>query len=98
MGKPDGLSRRSGEEKSGIDARFFQEGQLLNIGEDKNDNEGNAEHQQEVLVVSRASDAGDAIYAFCHLSTPQFGSVSPRVSRPYRLPRVALSPMPVCGR
>ena len=98
IGKPDGLSRRSGEEKSGIDARFFEEGQLLDIGEDKNDNEGNAEHQQEVLVVSRASDAGDAIYAFCHLSTPQFGSVSPRVSRPYRLPPVALSPMPVCGR
>ena len=43
MGKPDGLSRRSGEEKSGMDAKFFEEGQLLNLGEDENDNEGNAE-------------------------------------------------------
>ena len=43
MGKPDGLSRRSGEGKSGMNAKFFEEGQLLDLGEDKNDNEGNAE-------------------------------------------------------
>jgi len=35
MGKADGLSRRSGEEKSGIQARFFDEGQLLVDGEDE---------------------------------------------------------------
>ena len=29
MGKLDGLSRCLGEEKSGIDANFFDEGQLL---------------------------------------------------------------------
>ena len=43
MDKPDGLSRPSAEEKSGIDAKFFEEGQLLDLGEDENDNEGNAE-------------------------------------------------------
>ena len=40
MGKPDGLSKRSGEEKSEMDAHFFNEGQLLdrehdNVGEEK---------------------------------------------------------------
>jgi len=40
MGKPDCLSKRSGEEKSGMEAKFFHEGQLLDLGED---NEGNAE-------------------------------------------------------
>ena len=39
MGKPDGLSRRSGEEKSGMDAKFFEEGQLLDLREAENDNE-----------------------------------------------------------
>jgi len=34
MGKADGLSRRSGEEKSGMEARFFDEGQLLDLEED----------------------------------------------------------------
>ena len=39
MGKPDGLSRGSGEEKSGMDVHFFDEGQLLdleydNVGEE----------------------------------------------------------------
>ena len=43
MGKPDGLFRRSGEEKSGMDAKFFKEGQVLDLGEDENDNEGNAD-------------------------------------------------------
>ena len=31
MGKPDGLSRRSGEEKSGMDAHVFDAGQLLDL-------------------------------------------------------------------
>ena len=40
MGKPDGLFRRSGEEKSGMDEHFFDEGQLLDletndVGEEK---------------------------------------------------------------
>ena len=43
MGKPDGLSRPSGEEKSGMDVKYFEEGQLLDLGEDENDNEGNAD-------------------------------------------------------
>ena len=34
MGKPDGLSRRSGEETSGRDAYFFDEGQLLDLEND----------------------------------------------------------------
>ena len=43
MGKPDGLFRRSGEEKSAMNAKFFKEGQLLDLGEDENDNGGNAD-------------------------------------------------------
>ena len=43
MGKPDGLSRRSEQEKSAMDAKFFEEGQLLELGEDENDNKGNAD-------------------------------------------------------
>ena len=43
MGKPDGLFRHSGEEKSAMDAKFFEQGQLLDLGEDENDNEGNAD-------------------------------------------------------
>ena len=43
MGKPDCLSRRASEQKSGMNAKFFEEGQLLDLGEDENDNEGNAE-------------------------------------------------------
>jgi hypothetical protein len=34
MGKADGLSRRSEEEKSGMEPRFFEEGQLLDLEED----------------------------------------------------------------
>ena len=43
MGKPDGLSRRSGEEKSGMEAQFFNEGQLLDLEENNNDQEEDAE-------------------------------------------------------
>ena len=35
MGKPDGLSKRSGQEKSGMDAESFEEGQLLDLVETK---------------------------------------------------------------
>jgi len=35
MGKASGLSRRSGEEKSGMEARLFDEGQLLDLEEDE---------------------------------------------------------------
>jgi len=41
MGKEDGLFRRSGEEKSGMEARFFDEGQLLDLEE--NDERGDAD-------------------------------------------------------
>jgi len=34
MGKADGLSRRSGEEKSGMEMMFFEDGQLLVDEED----------------------------------------------------------------
>ena len=43
MGKPDGLSRCSGEEKSGIEVQFFNEGQLLDLEKDNNEQEEDAE-------------------------------------------------------
>ena len=43
MGKPDSLSRRSGEEKSRMKAQFFNEGQLLDLKENNNDQEEDAE-------------------------------------------------------
>ena len=43
MGKPDGLSRRSGEEKLGMEAQFFNKGQLLDLEEDNNEQQENAE-------------------------------------------------------
>ena len=45
MGKPDGLSRLSGEEKSGMDAHFFKEGQLLDL---ENDDVGEEEDAEDV--------------------------------------------------
>ena len=45
MGKPDGLSRCSGEEKSGMDAHFFDEGQLLDL---ENDDVGEEEDAEDV--------------------------------------------------
>ena len=54
MGKPDSLSRRSGEEKSGMDAKFFEQEQLLDLVEDANDNEGNADNiELEGIDVSK---------------------------------------------
>src|SRR5438445_2740750 len=43
MGKPDGLSRRSGEEKSAMEVQFFEEGQLLDLEEDNDGEEEDAE-------------------------------------------------------
>ena len=43
MGKPDGLSRRSGEEKSGMDAHFFDKGQLRDLENDDVGEEEDAE-------------------------------------------------------
>ena len=40
MGKPDGLSRHLGEEKSGMNVHYFNEGQLLEL---KNNNIGEEE-------------------------------------------------------
>ena len=45
MGKPDGLSRHSGEEKSGMDAHVFDEGQLLDL---ENDDVGEEEDAEDV--------------------------------------------------
>ena len=45
MGKPDGLSRPSGEEKSGMDAHFFNEGHLLEL---ENDEVGKEEDAEDV--------------------------------------------------
>ena len=43
MGKPDGLSKRSGQEKSGMHVKFCEAGQLLDLEDDEHDHEGNAE-------------------------------------------------------
>ena len=54
MGKPDGLSRRSGEAKSGMSAKFFEAGQLLDLGQDENENESNADDiELEEIDVSK---------------------------------------------
>ena len=45
MGKPDGPSRGSGEEKSGMEAHFFDEGQLLDL---ENDHVGEKEDAGDV--------------------------------------------------
>ena len=45
MGKPDGLSKRSGEEKSGMDAHFFNKGQLP---DHKNDDAREEEDAEDV--------------------------------------------------
>ena len=45
MCKPDGLSRCSGEEKSGMDTHFFHEGQLLDL---ENDDVGEEEDAEDV--------------------------------------------------
>ena len=45
IGKPDGLSRRSREEKSGTDANFFDAGQLLDL---ENDNAGEEEDAEDI--------------------------------------------------
>ena len=43
MGQPDGLSRCSGEEKSGMYAHLFDEGQLLDLENDDIEEEEFAE-------------------------------------------------------
>ena len=45
MDKPDGLSRHSGEEKSGMDPHLFDEGQLLDF---ENDNVGKEEDAEDL--------------------------------------------------
>ena len=45
MGKPDGLSRRAGKEKSEMDAYIFDEVQLLHL---KNNNVGEEEGAEDV--------------------------------------------------
>jgi len=43
MGKADGLSRCSGEEKSSMEARFFDKEQLLDLEENDVEERGNAD-------------------------------------------------------
>ena len=43
MDKLNALSSGLGEEKSRMDVKCFEEGQLLDLGEDEHDNEGNAD-------------------------------------------------------
>ena len=43
MGKPDGLSRRSGEPKFGMDTHFFDKAQLLELENDDAREEEDAE-------------------------------------------------------
>ena len=45
IGKPDGLSKRSEEDKSGMDTYFFDEGQLLDF---KNDDVGEKENVEDI--------------------------------------------------
>ena len=45
MSKPDGLSRRSGEEKSGTDAHYFNKEQLFDL---ENDDVGEEEDAEDV--------------------------------------------------
>ena len=54
MGKPDGLSRHSGEEKCRMDAHFLDEGQLLDLKNDDVGEEEDAEHEElEGIDVAR---------------------------------------------
>src|SRR5437879_1245690 len=46
MGKPDGLSRCSGEEKSGMEGQYFEEQQLLDLEEDNDGEEEEAENME----------------------------------------------------
>ena len=46
MGKPDGLSRLSAEEKSGMDAHFFDKGQLLDLENDDVEEEEDAKDME----------------------------------------------------
>ena len=46
MGKPDALFRRSWQGKSAMYIKFFEEGQLFDLGEDENDTEEKAEHKE----------------------------------------------------
>ena len=43
IGKPDGLSRRSGEETSGMEGTSFDDVQLLELREDESNTEGKAD-------------------------------------------------------
>ena len=45
MGKPDSLSRDSREEKSGMDANFYDEGKLLDL---ENDDVGEEEDAEDM--------------------------------------------------
>ena len=62
MGKPDGLSRRWGEEKSGMDAHFFDEGQLLDLENDDGGEEEDVEDVElegiDVATLERRMDFG----------------------------------------
>ena len=46
IGKPDGLSRSSGEAKSRMDIYFFVEGELLDLENDDVGEEEDAEHME----------------------------------------------------
>ena len=47
MGKPDGLSRRSGKEISGMEDQFFEDAQLLDL---EGDDVGEKEHAEDVKL------------------------------------------------
>jgi len=53
MGKADGLSRRSREEKSSMEARFFDEGQLLDLAEDDAEEEGDTDDMELEAIWKR---------------------------------------------
>ena len=62
MGKPDCLSRRSAEEKSGIDADFFYGGQLMDLENDDGGEEEDVEDVElegiDVATLERRMDFG----------------------------------------
>jgi len=50
MGKADGLSRHSGEDKSSMEAKSFDKGQLLDLEEDDAEERGDADHVEQEAI------------------------------------------------
>ena len=55
-------------------------------------------HHEKIYFASQGLDAWDATYAFCHLGTPQFDPLSPRIVAFFLAPPDVSSLTPVSGR